>query len=225
MKKLFIIANWKSHKTQDEASTWLQELRIRNQELSDKKIVVCPTFTLLSGMKAIIESSKLPIQLGAEDISSFDEGAYTGEVNGKQLMELCSYVIVGHSERRKSFGDTDEIVMHKIKKALESDLTPILCVSELSQLDLVKEAIGEKEIIVAFEPLAAIGSGEADSPEHAEDVAKKIKDTIKCSAVLYGGSVTAGNVHAFLAQENIDGVLVGNASLDAREFAAIIQHA
>ncbi len=225
MKKLFIIANWKSHKTQDEANAWLQELRIKSHELGDKTVVVCPPFTSLPLLSEEIKKQALSIQLGAQDVSQFDEGPFTGEISGEQEKDFCTYVLIGHSERRKNFGETDEIVVEKVKRAIDSGLTPILCISEMSQIHNSSFLIHNSKIMIAYEPLAAIGSGEADSPEHAEDMAKKIKETCGDMPVLYGGSVTAKNVHSFVAQENVDGVLVGTASLDAKEFSAIIQHA
>ena len=235
MKKLFIIANWKSHKTQDEASAWLQELRIKpsltslnaggNQQLGNKNIIVCPSFTSLLIMSQEREKKALPIQLGAQNISQFDEGAYTGEVSAKQIKEFVEYVIIGHSERRKYFGETDEVVSEKVKKAITSGITPIVCVSNLEQVQSLKFKVQSSEMIIAYEPLSAIGSGNPDNPEHVNKIAEEIKEIHTEISVVYGGSVTSKNVESFTDMENIDGVLVGSASLDPVEFSAILQHA
>lgn len=220
MKKIFIVANWKSNKTQLEAQKWLQELSTFNfQLLTSKEIIVCPSFIHLPLMKAFIEEKKLPIKLGVQNISPFDEGAYTGEVNGKQIKEFAEFVLIGHSERRKNFFENDEIVNKKVEQAIKYDLTPILCMSDIQQIKNEKF-----KIMVAYEPLFAIGSGIPDTPENAESIADKIKEILDPIPVLYGGSVTSKNVKKFTQMSNIDGVLIGGASLDAQEFYTIIQN-
>lgn len=224
MKQLFIIGNWKSYKNSSETKEWFQ--KITNYELritNNKEIVICVPFTVLSLAKSLIEQYQLPIKLGAQDISPFDEGKYTGEINGKQLVEFAEYVIIGHSERRAHFAETEEIVNQKIEKALQYGLTPIVCISEVAQVDAFAKQSGK--IIIAYEPLFAIGSGTADSPENAEKISAEIQAKVENRAIIYGGSVTSNNVHSFTSMPTISGVLPGGASLDAGEFASIINNA
>ena len=134
MKKTFIIANWKSNKTGSEVSSWFQRLKIKDLRLTNKEIIVCPSFTALPILKSLIINHKSSIKLGAQDISPFDEGAYTGEVNGKQIKELADYVIVGHSERREYFDEDEEVIKKKIELSLKYKIVPILCISETNQI-------------------------------------------------------------------------------------------
>lgn len=227
MKKTFIVANWKSNKTIPQAEEWFRtfnslQLTINKEE---KEVIICPSFTLLPFVKESIVKSQLSIVVGAQNISSFDEGAYTGEINGKQIREFADYVLIGHSERRKKFSESEEMINLKISKAFEYDLTPIVCVSSLKQAKFLQEFKGNAQRIVAYEPLFAIGSGTADTPENANQMAGNIKDILGEIPVLYGGSVTSKNVKEFTQMPNINGVLIGGASLDAKEFYAIVQNA
>lgn len=219
MKKLCIVANWKSNKTESEAKEWISEVSgLKDQDLSNKDIVLCPSFIHLPIVKASIGEQMLPIRLGAQDISAFEEGAYTGEVSARQIKEFANFVIIGHSERRNNFGENDENLFKKFKLAKENGLAVIFCVQG-------KETkVPENVDIVAYEPVDAIGTGNPDTPENAEKVAAYFKADSKVSTVLYGGSVTAVNVNSFTQMPSIDGVLVGKASLDSREFYAIIQN-
>ncbi len=228
MKKTFIVANWKSNKTILQAKEWFRT--INNSQLAinkeEKEVIICPSFTLLPFVKESIVKSQLSIVVGAQDISQFDEGAYTGEVNGKQIKEYADYIIVGHSERRRNFSENDEIVNAKIAQALKNELTPIICVSSLKQAEAIQNAVkNNTQFIVAYEPLFAIGSGTADTPENADQMAKSIKNILGQIPVLYGGSVTANNIGSFTKMSNIDGVLIGKASLDAKEFSKILKNA
>lgn len=221
MKNLFIVANWKSNKTISEAKNWAQTLN--NSQLTinteGKKVIVCPPFTLLPFVKESIVKGQLSIVTGAQDISPFSEGTYTGEVNGKQIKELADYVIIGHSERRKNFSETDEMLFRKVEQAVNNGLTPIFCVQG-------KETkIPPNCSFVAYEPIDAIGTGNPDTPENAEDVAFFFKSKHNVQTVLYGGSVTSDNVNNFTKMANIDGILVGKASLDVSEFYKIIKNA
>ena len=220
MKKLFIVGNWKSNKTESEASDWLQGFKIQDLGFKNKEIIICPPFTLLSILKT-------SIKLGAQDISPFDEGAYTGEINGKQIKEFADYVIIGHSERRKNFGEDESIIEKKIEQADKYGLIPIICVSDINQakkLKTLNSQLSTLNFLVAYEPIFAIGSGTTDTPENAETMAKKIKEIINVP-VLYGGSVNAENVKSFTTMEDINGVLVGGASLDPQVFASLIINA
>jgi triosephosphate isomerase (TIM) len=213
MKKLLIIANWKSNKTQDEAREWFENLP---QNLPENvTAVVCPSFIHLSVCKDKIVERKLNIKLGGQDVSSFQAGAHTGEVNAEQLREVTEFVIIGHSERRKA-GETEEVLKQKVREADENGLKIIYCVSDLDQ------EIPEGIYAVAYEPLFAIGSGNPDTPENAQEIARKIVEKTKVEYVLYGGSVTSKNVKGFTTMENINGVLVGGASLNPIEFSNIL---
>jgi len=238
MKKLFIIGNWKSYKTAEETREWFEKFSIFNFQFSmndqnhniQKEVILCVPYTVLSLAKSLLDQYQLPIKLGAQNISPFDEGKYTGEVNGKQIKEFADYVIIGHSERRKYFGETEDVVGQKIARAISYELTPIVCVSEVSQMQSAKikmqnDSAKCKNMIIAFEPLFAIGSGTPDSPENAERVAATIVQEVPNFPVIYGGSVTSQNVHSFTSMPAISGVLPGGASLDAAEFAAIITNA
>lgn len=223
MKKLWIVANWKSNKTEAEAKNWLQEfsifIRQSADQFSNKEVIICPPFTLLPLLKPYIINQKFSLKIGAQDISPFDEGSYTGEINGKQIKEFADDVIIGHSERQKYFGEDQEIISQKVAQAQKNHLMPILCVQD------EKTLIPEPATIVVYEPISAIGTGRPDTPENADQIAKNIKEKSKVLYVLYGGSVTSGNVSKFTQMPNLDGVLVGAASLIAKEFAEIIKNA
>jgi triosephosphate isomerase len=235
MKKTLIVANWKENLTATQAKGWVDEL---NRELgmsasgdpSDLRnygkaeIVVCPPFILIPLLHSSFIIHNSLFHLGAQDVSKFEGGQYTGEVSAKMLKDFVDYVIVGHSERRRHFGETDEDVSRKIEQCLKYNLTPIVCVSKIEEVGGGKWDVGKT--IFAYEPLAAIGTGEPDTPENANDFAQKIKAEIGQNVrVLYGGSVTAENVQAFVSQSDIDGILVGKASLDAEEFVRLCNSA
>lgn len=226
MKKTYIVANWKSNITLSEAKSWLEDFDIQNLELADKEIVICPSFALLSDIKTYSIKNNFLVKVGAQDISPFGEGSYTGEVNGKQLKDFADHVIVGHSERRKNFTETNETVNLKIAKAFEAGLRPIICVSDLDQVKAFQEAVrANNDFIVAYEPLFAIGTGIPDTPENADLMVKNIKDILDDKVVIYGGSVTSSNINQFSKMPNIDGALVGKASLNPVEFLQIIKNA
>ena len=222
MKKQFIVANWKSHKTLQEAKEWLAEYAIHSSEITDSKDavpVVCPPFPLLTTCHEFMEAHHPPLFIGSQDISQFPEGAYTGFVSGKLLKELVQYAIIGHSESRQYFHESLEDLKEKVTMALSVGITPIFCVSDKN------EKIPQGVQIVAFEPISAIGSGKPDNPEEVEATASFIKKENNVEYVLYGGSVTPENVSQYTTLASIDGVLVGGASLSADAFAKIIQHA
>lgn len=221
MKKLFIIANWKSNKTVGDAEEWFRAINDSQLTLNkeEKKIIICPSFTLLPKIKELSVNCKLPISIGAQDISPFEEGAYTGEVNGKQIKEFAEYALIGHSERRMKLSESNEMISKKVEEANKNNIIPILCVQGVDTI--IPAGIS----IVAYEPVAAIGTGNPDTPENAEIAAKTIKDKYGIQYVLYGGSVTGENVSSFTEMESISGILVGGASLDAKQFLQIIENA
>jgi triosephosphate isomerase len=232
MKQLFFIANWKSYKTVEEAKDWLNGFKIEASELENKEIIVCPPFTLLPSMHSFIKEHNLPIKLGAQDVSSFGEGSYTGAINFKHISEFVTYAVVGHSERRKYFHETDDDVIAKVKLLIENKLTPILCVSDMAQMDYYLangKAIIENadKIIFVYEPPSAISGGGAfrkvsveEANENAGEISKKINKKV---ITAYGGSVNIENAASLFKQQNIDGGLLGQASLNPETFLQIIK--
>lgn len=234
MKKIFIVANWKSHKTIKETEKWIHEFYeglVGNSKeilLKNKEIIVAPSFIALEHANYCSINLKLPIKFGAQNISPFDEGAYTGEVSAKQIKELSDYVVVGHSERRRYFGEDEDVVNRKIEQALQNDLTPVLCVSDIKQIQSARWRTKLKiidKMFIAYEPVFAIGSGNPDTPNNADKMGKQIKEILGKVPVLYGGSVTSDNVNTFTQMPNVNGVLVGGASLDPLEFLEIVKNA
>lgn len=244
--------NWKSNLNHQEAVVLVQKLawtlQDKKHDAARSEVVVIPPFTDIRSVQTLVDGDRLPIRYGAQDVSEHDGGAYTGEVTAAMLAKLgCSYVVVGHSERREYHGETDAVVNAKAKRALAADITPIVCVGEglevrqagehvaytLAQVDgsladLTPEQVAG--LVVAYEPVWAIGTGEVATPEDAQEVCAAIRSRIAetCSSeaaqavrILYGGSVKAANIAAIMAKSDVDGALVGGASLQAEEFAAI----
>ena len=246
MRKLFIAGNWKMNKNVKESVSLAKSLINRLKDVQDKDVVVCPAFTALSQVYEEVKDSN--VKVGAQNMSFEDEGAYTGEISPRMLKDFCEYVILGHSERRQYFGEDDEIVNKKVKKALEHGLKPILCIGETLEerdgdktFDIIESQLKKslknmdkndmKKIIIAYEPIWAIGTGKTATPEQAEDVHVFIRKVIKKSygdeiaselRILYGGSVKPDNVKTLMEKEDIDGALVGGASLDAESFSGIV---
>jgi len=247
MKKKLIVGNWKMNGVILESSVLLEKLKKEIPNKSKVKIVVCPSFVDLYSANNLVKDTS--IKLGAQNIFWEDEGAYTGEISPLMLKGLCEYVIVGHSERRFHLKETDKEVAKKVAAAIRHSITPIICVGDtlqdfnegysktavLNQLqsaihDLTKEEISK--IIIAYEPVWAIGTGKSCNVDKtvqmiraikhtiAEMFGKSISDKIK---VIYGGSIDEKNAHEYLEDENIDGVLVGGASLDHLAFSKIIK--
>jgi len=219
MKSLFIAGNWKSNKTTQEAHQWIAAFQAAGSTpVAQENVttVLCVPFTILAVLKWAVETNKLPFHLAAQNVSKFSEGAYTGEVSARQVAELAQWVIIGHSERRKYFGETDEDLALKVEKAKEASLRVIYCVPD------AKTAIAAGVDVVAYEPVWAIGTGKTDTPENAGMVCGEIKQKVPDAQVIYGGSVTDENVASFVAQSTIDGVLPGGASLDPVKFSRLI---
>ena len=252
--KLPLIAgNWKMNLNHFEAIALVQKLAFT---LSDKdhkqvEVVVIPPFTDLRSVQTLVDGDKLKIGYGAQDVSQFDKGAYTGEISGPMLAKLgCSYVLCGHSERRQYHHEDDALVNAKIKAALAVSITPILCVGEPlevrqagDQVDYVMaqlkgslakipaEAVAA--MVIAYEPVWAIGTGETASADDAQEMAAAIRADVSGAAgagaaaavrILYGGSVKGGNITPIMAGQDVDGALVGGASIDAGQFAAICRY-
>ncbi len=247
-RKHFVAGNWKMFKTRDEAQATVREVvgLVGNTQSVD--IVVCPPFTALAAVEDILTGSI--VQLGAQNVHWQDEGAFTGEISVSMLADYgCSHVIIGHSERRQYFQESDEMIQDKLEKVFSTELVPILCIGEsleAREADRVQEVIPSQleralreltdpqtsRIIIAYEPVWAIGTGRTATPELAEKVHFLIRGWLAdhCSVgvadqvrILYGGSVSPENAGQLIEQENIDGFLVGGASLDAQSFAKIVQ--
>jgi triosephosphate isomerase len=221
MAKSLIVANLKSYQNENEAKNWLEsfkKIKELNLNSAEKEVIVCPAFTQLFSFFSYFSSNNIDIKIGAQNVSPFDEGAYTGEVNAKQIKDFAQYVLIGHSERRQNFNETDDILMKKVAMAFKYGLNPIFLIQ--NQTDLIPQGTQ----VVAYEPSFAIGSGTPDTPENANAIASVVKSKNNVQ-MLYGGSVTAGNVKSFTAKANLDGVIVGGASLEAEELLKIIQNA
>ncbi|GAA0409038.1 triose-phosphate isomerase [Streptomyces luteireticuli] len=244
--------NWKMNLNHLEAITHVQKLAfsLTEKDFESVEVAVLPPFTDLRSVQTLVDGDKLKIKFGAQDISAHDSGAYTGEISGAMLAKFrCSYVAVGHSERRQYHGETDELCNAKVKAAFKHGVTPILCVGEgldvrkagnqvaytLAQLDgALKDVPADQAetIVIAYEPVWAIGTGEVATPEDAQEVcgairgrlaelySQELADKVR---IQYGGSVKSGNVAAIMAQPDVDGALVGGAALDADEFVKIVR--
>lgn len=250
MRKPIIAGNWKLNKTSKESIELVTLLKRELIDVTEIDIVVCPVFTVLSDVHDCLVDSNIGI--GAQDLYWEDSGAFTGEVSAPLIKDTgAQYVIIGHSERRQFFGETNEIVNQKIRAALNHDLTPIVCVGEVLEEreegktnDVIKEQIkgslegfsndDMKKIVIAYEPVWAIGTGKTATPKQAQEVHQYIRELLKEKfdgsiaqevRIQYGGSVKTDNIAELMTQEDIDGALVGGASLKADSFIEIIKNA
>jgi len=252
-RKPLVAGNWKMHMNHLEAIALVQKLAftLTPRDFEAVEVAVLPPFTALRSVQNLISGDKLRITYGAQDLSQHDSGAYTGEVSGPMLAELgCRYVLAGHSERRQYHAESAALVNGKVKAALRSGLTPILCVGEplevrqsgqhvaytLGQLDGSLDGVpapAVASLVIAYEPVWAIGTGEVATPEDAQEAASAIRsrisvvhgpETAGSVRILYGGSVKVSNIAPIMAQPDVDGVLVGGASLDAEQFAQICRY-
>lgn len=215
-KTIWIIANWKSNKNIEEALDWVSKVGPQIPKRDFLKVVVCPQFLAIEEVKKAVQVGNFPFMVGSQDLSPFPEGAHTGEEAAEDLSDLVELAILGHSERRKNFGETDEIVAEKVSQANQQNIIPLVCVQG-------KETpVPEGCKLIAYEPIFAIGTGNPDTPEDAEEVAKNFKEKYEGVEVLYGGSVTSENAKKFVSQDSLSGLLIGGASLDAEEFVKII---
>ena len=251
----FIAGNWKMNLDHLQAIAFVQKLAWSladaKHDYADAEVAVFPPFTDLRSVQTLVSADSLPIAYGAQDVSKHDSGAFTGEISGAFLKQLdCAYVIIGHSERRTLHGETDADVNAKVKAAYRSGITPILCIGEpldirkagthvaytLAQLDGALEGVPASDaetIVVAYEPVWAIGTGEVATPDDAQEVCGAIRARIEevhgeeAAAkvrILYGGSVKAANVAGIMEKTDVDGCLVGGASLDPDEFGGICRY-
>lgn len=214
---MWIIANWKSNKTITEALVWVGEVGPHLPKKEGLRVVVCPQMVDILEVKKAIQVGGYPMLVGSQDLSPFEEGPFTGEESAEGLEGFVTLSILGHSERRTNFGETDEMVAKKVEQARENQIIPLLCLQSAE----VPVPLGCE--LVAYEPISAIGTGNPDTPENATSVAQKIKEkNSQVKEVLYGGSVTAENCEGFFKQENLSGLLVGKASLESGEFLKIV---
>ena len=245
--------NWKMNLNHLEAIAHTQKLAfaLTDKDYATVEVAVLPPFTDLRSVQTLVDGDKMKIKYGAQDISAHDSGAYTGEVSGPMLAKLqCSYVAIGHSERRQYHGETEAIVNAKVKAAFKWGVLPILCVGEgldvrkagnqvgytLAQLDGALEGVDAEDaeqIVVAYEPVWAIGTGEVATPEDAQEVCGAIRARLAelyspelagKVRVLYGGSVKSSNAAGIMAKPDVDGALIGGAALDAEEFVKIVRY-
>jgi triosephosphate isomerase len=249
-RKPFIAGNWKMNLTHLEAIAQVQKLAfgLKEADYAAADITVLPPFTDIRSVQTLVDADRLELTYGGQDVSAHEKGAYTGEVSALMLAKLgCTYVLAGHSERRQHHHEDDALVNAKVKAALKHELTPILCVGEglevrqagehlshtLAQLDGGLEKVPAeqaRQIVIAYEPVWAIGTGEVATPNDAQEVCGAIRtrlaelysgDLADQVRILYGGSVKGDNIGGIMAQSDIDGALVGGASLDAGEFIKI----
>ncbi len=249
MRKPIIAGNWKMHKTIPEAKALVNDLMSKLAEVDQVEVVFCPPFTALATVKELVSGTKFGV--GAQNLFWKEQGAFTGEVSPLMLAELgCDYVIIGHSERRQYFGETNETVNQKVKAALAVGIKPIICVGEsleereagvtnsllktqteaaLAEIEASKIA----EIVIAYEPIWAIGTGRSASANDANQAIGFIRQTVAglygaavadTVRIQYGGSVKPENVKEYLSQPEIDGALVGGASLEAESFAKLVKY-
>jgi triosephosphate isomerase len=252
-RKPLMAGNWKMNLDHVEATGVVQKLAWAladgryDSEQAEAAVIV--PFTDIRTVQLVIEGDSLPLTYGAQDVSTHDSGAYTGEVSAAMLKKLkCNYVVVGHSERREYHGETDQLINEKAKKVLAAEMTPIICVGEkleirkagthvthvLGQVDGVLAGLEAEQVaglVIAYEPVWAIGTGEVATPDDAQEVCGAIREqvaglyddaTAAKVRIQYGGSVKSGNVVDIMAQADIDGALVGGASLDPDEFSRIV---
>jgi triosephosphate isomerase (TIM) len=252
-RRPLMAGNWKMNLNHLEAIALVQKLAfsLNEKQLTEVEVVVLPPFTDIRSVQTLIDGDKLLLGYGAQDLSQHESGAYTGEISGAMLAKLgCQYVLVGHSERRTLHGETDELVNAKVKRAFKHELTPILCVGEgievreagghvehcHEQVDLALKGLKAEQVatlVIAYEPVWAIGTGKTATPDDAQEVISAVRArvgdlydeaTAASIRILYGGSVNAANVAAIMAERDVDGALVGGASIKAEEFVTICRY-
>ena len=252
-RKPLVAGNWKMHTNHLEALALTQQLafRLNDKDFAATDIVVLPPFTALRSVQTLVQGDKLKLQYGAQDVSPHEDGAYTGDISGRMLEKLgCRYVLAGHSERRQYHHEDDALVNAKVRAITRHQMTPTLCVGEPLAVrqagDHVEHCIGQVDaglagltgeqvggIVIAYEPVWAIGTGQVATPQDAEEVCAAIRERVSAChghdvaarvRILYGGSVNPDNMPAIMAQSDIDGALVGGASLDYEGFVRICRY-
>jgi triosephosphate isomerase (TIM) len=253
VRKPLVAGNWKMHNNHFEAIALTQKLgfALTDKDFRAVDVAVLPPFTALRSVQTLIDGDKLRLRYGAQDVSPHADGAYTGDVSARMLAKLgCEFVLAGHSERRQYHNEDDALVNSKVRAVLQSDMTPLLCVGEplevrhagahleytLSQLDGGLAGLSAQQLgglVIAYEPVWAIGTGEVATPQDAQEVCRALRGRISAVhgdaagtsvRILYGGSVKADSMPAIMAEPDVDGALVGGASLDAGEFVKICRY-
>ena len=252
-RKPLVAGNWKMHNSHFEALALTQQLafRLNDKDFAATDIAVLPPFTALRSVQTLVQGDKLKLQYGAQDISPHPDGAYTGDVSGRMLAKLgCRYVLAGHSERRQYHHEGDELINAKVRAVFANEMTPVLCVGEplaireagdhvphcTTQAEAGIEGLTAEQagaMVIAYEPVWAIGTGQVATPEDAQEVCKAIRERVSARhgrevaarvRILYGGSVNPDNMPAIMTQSDIDGALVGGASLDHEGFVRICRY-
>lgn len=235
-----LVANWKMHKTNTDGTEFLNTLKQQSWP-TDRQAVICAPFTLLPLLQQ--SSQGMTLQYGAQNMHWEEHGAFTGEISPMMLTDLgCTYVIIGHSERRQYFNETDETMQKKVHSALTHNLIPIICVGETLQQrrdnitnQVIKQQLNTaltscsteqlQQVVIAYEPIWAIGTGEAATPAQAQAVHVVIRQFVSAATqIIYGGSVTSANIQQFMAQPDINGALIGGASLEAGTFIQLVKY-
>ena len=253
IRKPLVLGNWKMNNNHLEALALTQQLafRLNDKDFAAEEIVVLPPFTALRSVQTLVQGDKLKLQYGAQDVSPHDDGAYTGDISGRMLEKLgCRYVLAGHSERRQYHHEDDALVNAKVRAILRHEMAPVLCVGEplavrqagdhvqhcIDQVDSGLAGLNREQVsgtVIAYEPVWAIGTGQVAAPEDAEEVSAAIRERVSARhghdvaagvRILYGGSVNPDNMPAIMAQSDIDGALVGGASLDYEGFVRICRY-
>jgi triosephosphate isomerase len=248
-----VVGNWKMHNNHLEALALTQQLafRLTDKDFAAADIAVLPSFTALRSVQTLVQGDKLKLRYGAQDISPHEDGAYTGDVSGRMLAKLgCSYILAGHSERRQYHHEGDALVNAKVRAVIAHEMTPVLCVGEVLAVreagDHLSHCIGQLDggladvtgeqvaaLVIAYEPVWAIGTGQVATPEDAQEVCAAVRERVSARhghevaagvRILYGGSVKPDNMPAIMAQSDIDGALVGGASLDYEGFVRICRY-
>jgi triosephosphate isomerase (TIM) len=240
VRKIILAGNWKMHKTQAETLEFVEKFKMEIDDApADRGVVLCVPFTDLAILSKTLHGGR--IQVGAQNVHWEDSGAFTGEISAPMLTEVgVRYVVLGHSERRQAFGETDETVNFRARAAQKAGLTPILCVGEtkqqrdsgvaeeiiFKQLKQSLAGVDQKQLIIAYEPIWAIGTGETCASAEANRIIGLIRSKLDHQdlSIQYGGSVNPGNINEIMAQPEIDGALVGGASLDPQSFAKIVNY-
>lgn len=215
---MWIIANFKANKNIKESIDWVEIVGPKLEKREDLKVVVCPSFSAIEQVKKTVLVGNFPLMVGSQDISKFPPGSFTGEEPAQFLKEFIDLSIIGHSERRQNFSETEEDIKQKTELAIKSEIIPLVCIQDKDG------QIPSGCSLVAYEPVWAIGSGKPDTPASAGEVALVLREKYgENLEVLYGGSVNPENAEAFIQQDNISGVLIASASLNPEEFLEVIQ--
>lgn len=224
MPPFYVVGNWKSHKRVTEAVSWFKEFESLWQKnpfnIQKLIVIICPAYIHLATFASLIQLSRIPIQLGLQDVSAYPSGAYTGEVSAEMVNGLVKFTLIGHSERRKFFKEEETELIEKVKQARQAQLEPIYCVQSEDM------TIPQECKIVAYEPVWAIGTGHPDTSDNADQVASRLRQKHpRVTTVIYGGSVTPENVASYTQKAHIGGVLPGGASLEAHTFYRLLLNA